>query len=177
MAAGETVWWIVTDTNGNIKVISVAAGSAADKALRSSNPQTVIAGTDYIALDSPFASAAAAGAALPGIKKFEQGTGPGKPTVPPFALGPNQPAGQDAQQAAADAAAAAKAAANPLLDVAAALKAFFSAVTDYKMWRSVAWIMLGLFLMVNGILLWLRIPQRAAGIASRVGGAAAKAAI
>jgi hypothetical protein len=64
-------------------------------------------------------------------------------------------------------------ASNPLQglgDVAAALKAFYTAVTDGKMWRSIAWIVLGLILMVNGILLWLKIPQRAAGIA----GAAAR---
>lgn len=69
--------------------------------------------------------------------------------------------------------------ANPLSDlsaisdVGAALKSFYSAMTDGRMWRSLAWILLGLVLMVNGILLWLRVPQRAAGIA----GAAAEAAI
>lgn len=172
MAAGAIDWWIVTDLNSNISIISTAVGSAADDALKSSNPQATIGGTDYIALDKAFTSSAAASAALPGIKKFEQGSGPGTPTVPPFALGPNQPAGQAAQQAGQDVIAAGEAAANPLGDVAAALKSFFSAVTDYKMWRSVGWILLGLILMVNGILLWLKIPQRAAGIAGSVAGAA-----
>lgn len=52
-------------------------------------------------------------------------------------------------------------------DIAAAMKSFYTAVTDGKMWRSVAWILLGLLLLVNGILLWLKIPQKAAGVAGR----------
>ena len=58
-------------------------------------------------------------------------------------------------------------------DIAAAVKSFYSAVTDGKMWRSALWVMLGAVLMLAGILLWLRIPQRAA----TVGATAARAAI
>jgi len=49
-------------------------------------------------------------------------------------------------------------------DVAAALEAFFSAITDAKMWKSLGWLLLGVAFLTMGILLWLRIPQRAANI-------------
>jgi hypothetical protein len=61
---------------------------------------------------------------------------------------------------------------NPLAGIAGALAAFYHAVTDGKMWRSLAWILLGVALIITGIVLWMRIPQRAAGIAGAAAGAA-----
>jgi len=67
--------------------------------------------------------------------------------------------------------------ADPLTGIASALEAFWSAVTDGKMWRSVWWIVLGANLAWLGLLLWLRIPQRATGVAGTAAAGALKAAI
>lgn len=40
--------------------------------------------------------------------------------------------------------------------IGAALHTFVSAVTDGKMWRSLAWVILGLLLVLGGTALWLR---------------------
>lgn len=61
----------------------------------------------------------------------------------------------------------------PFASIEQALTAFYDVITNVKMWRSLGWLVLGLALMFTGIGLWLRVPQRAAGIA----GAAARAAI
>ena len=45
---------------------------------------------------------------------------------------------------------------DPLTGIAGALEAFYQAVTDGKMWRSLGWILLGILLMWFGTLLWLR---------------------
>jgi len=66
--------------------------------------------------------------------------------------------------------------ADPLTGIAAALEAFWSAVTDGKMWRSVWWIVLGAWLLFSGLLLWLKIPQRAAGLAGKAAEVAPAAA-
>lgn len=52
-----------------------------------------------------------------------------------------------------------------------------SAVTDIHMWISVGWLVLGFWMLVVGILLWLKIPQRAARAAREVGQTAAAAAV
>lgn len=52
-----------------------------------------------------------------------------------------------------------------------------SAVTDIHMWISLGWLALGFWMLVIGILLWLKIPQRAARAAKDVGAAAAGAAV
>lgn len=52
-----------------------------------------------------------------------------------------------------------------------------SAVTDVHTWISVGWLGLGFWMLVIGILLWLRIPQRAAKAAKEAGAVAAKAAV
>lgn len=62
---------------------------------------------------------------------------------------------------------------NPLSGVAGALEAFYHAITDGAMWRSLGWLLLGMVLFLAGTALWLRIPQRAA----RVGADAARAAV
>ncbi len=65
---------------------------------------------------------------------------------------------------------------NPLSGIerlAAVIEAFFKVLTNFKMWRSLGWLVLGLILMLAGILLWLKIPQKAA----QVGSVAAKAAL
>jgi len=44
---------------------------------------------------------------------------------------------------------------NPLAGIAGSLEAFFGAVTDGKLWRSLGWALLGIILMITGIWLWL----------------------
>lgn len=69
---------------------------------------------------------------------------------------------------------------NPLSalgQIAAAIRAFFDAITDAAMWRSIGWIFLGMWMIWVGIMLWLRVPQKMGQAALAVGGAAAKAAI
>ena len=51
-----------------------------------------------------------------------------------------------------------------IADIASSLEAFYSAVTDAKMWKSLGWLLLGVLFLTAGIMLWLRIPQRAAHI-------------
>jgi hypothetical protein len=45
--------------------------------------------------------------------------------------------------------------AGPLAGIAGSLEAFFGAVTDGKLWRSLGWILLGILLMLAGVLLWI----------------------
>jgi len=52
-----------------------------------------------------------------------------------------------------------------------------AAVTDVHMWISLGWLALGFWMLVIGILLWLKVPQRAAAAAKDVGEAAAGAAV
>lgn len=56
---------------------------------------------------------------------------------------------------------------NPLAALGS-LEAFFTVLTDGKLWRSLGWIIFGAMLVYTGIFLWLKIPQRAAGIAMAV---------
>lgn len=51
-----------------------------------------------------------------------------------------------------------------------------AAVTDIHMWISLGWLALGFWMLVIGILLWLKIPQRAARAAKQAATAAAVAA-
>lgn len=43
----------------------------------------------------------------------------------------------------------------PLAGIAGSLEAFFTALTDGKMWRSLGWIILGIALMIIGVVLWI----------------------
>jgi hypothetical protein len=43
-----------------------------------------------------------------------------------------------------------------------------TALSDIHMWISLGWLVLGLILIIVGILLWLKVPQRAAGIGTTV---------
>jgi hypothetical protein len=52
-----------------------------------------------------------------------------------------------------------------------------AAVTDIHTYISVGWLALGFWMLVIGILLWLKIPQRAAGAAREAGEAAGAAAV
>ena len=52
-----------------------------------------------------------------------------------------------------------------------------AAVTDIHMWISLGWLALGFWMLVIGILLWLRIPQRVARAAKDAGETAAAAAV
>lgn len=173
MASGATVWWWVvppaqqgdSSRPSSAQLITTTTSGALYDALLSNGTGT-LNGQQVSRFQGPFTSEAEARAANPSGGSVGQviaaGAGAGAAAAGGVGL-PTIP-GVDAGGFSNPLA--------PLGDVAAALKAFFSAVTDYKMWRSVAWIMLGLILIVNGILLWLRIPQRAAGIAGRVAGAA-----
>ena len=51
-----------------------------------------------------------------------------------------------------------------------------AAVTDVHMWISLGWLSLGFWMLLIGILLWLKIPQRAARAAKDAAAAAAVAA-
>lgn len=51
-----------------------------------------------------------------------------------------------------------------------------AAITDIHMWISLGWLALGFWMLVVGILLWLKIPQRAARAAKDAAAAAAVAA-
>lgn len=51
-----------------------------------------------------------------------------------------------------------------------------AAVTDLHTWISIGWLALGFWMLVIGILLWLKIPQRAARAAKEAATAAAVAA-
>lgn len=44
-----------------------------------------------------------------------------------------------------------------LSDVGIALAAFFAEITDYHLWRSLAWLALGVLMMGAGAVLWLKI--------------------
>jgi len=44
---------------------------------------------------------------------------------------------------------------NPLAGIAGAFEAFFSAVTDGKLWRSLGWLLLGIILIMAGVYLWI----------------------
>ena len=43
----------------------------------------------------------------------------------------------------------------PLAGLAGSAEAFFTALTDGKMWRSLGWVLLGVLLLLAGMLLWL----------------------
>ena len=43
----------------------------------------------------------------------------------------------------------------PLAGLAGSAEAFFGALTDGKMWRSLGWVLLGIVLMLFGVLLWI----------------------
>ena len=43
-----------------------------------------------------------------------------------------------------------------LIELASGIGAFYDAVTDGKMWRSLGWLLLGAILLILGIMLWLK---------------------
>lgn len=45
---------------------------------------------------------------------------------------------------------------NSLTDVGVTLVAFFAELTDYRLWRSLAWLLLGIILMTGGAVIWLK---------------------
>jgi len=47
---------------------------------------------------------------------------------------------------------------NPLAGIAGAAEAFFTAVTDGKLWRSLGWVLLGIILVMAGVYLWIVPP-------------------
>ena len=42
-----------------------------------------------------------------------------------------------------------------LKGIAGGIEAFFSAVTDGKLWRSLGWLLLGIILIIAGVYLWI----------------------
>ena len=49
-------------------------------------------------------------------------------------------------------------------DVAGVLEAFFTAITDGTMWRSLAWLLMGVGLIAGGLTLWAKTTVYKAGI-------------
>jgi len=45
---------------------------------------------------------------------------------------------------------------NSFTDVGIALLAFFEEITDYRLWRSLGWLLLGLLLTALGVVSWLK---------------------
>lgn len=43
-----------------------------------------------------------------------------------------------------------------LTDTAGVLVAFFATITDYRMWRSLGWLLLGVVMIAAGLSLWLK---------------------
>ena len=43
-----------------------------------------------------------------------------------------------------------------------AITGFIVAITDWHLWASLGWLLLGVALIVTGVTLWLKLPQRAA---------------
>lgn len=43
-----------------------------------------------------------------------------------------------------------------LTDTAGVLVAFFTTITDYRMWRSLGWLVLGILMVAGGLSLWLK---------------------
>lgn len=41
-------------------------------------------------------------------------------------------------------------------DIGAALIAFFATITDYTLWRSLGWMLLGIALIGGGVVLWVK---------------------
>lgn len=174
MAAGEVVWfWIVPQAQVNdatrpadAKLVSTPTSGAQYTAWAQRG-----AYQGWAAIQGPFTAESAARAANPsgGNELQILGAGAGAAATAP---GSAAPALDQEAAAAASAAGGAASPLNALGDVAAALKSFYAALTDGKLWRSVLWVALGAMLMITGILLWLRIPQRAASIAGSVAGAA-----
>lgn len=69
------------------------------------------------------------------------------------------------------------AALSDLNKLGATFGAFFTDVTDVHMWASLGWLALGFFMLVFGILLWLRVPQKVAQVGTSVGSAAIAGAL
>lgn len=45
---------------------------------------------------------------------------------------------------------------NSFTDVGITLMAFFEEITDFRLWRSLGWLLLGLLMMVAGAVTWLK---------------------
>ena len=153
MAAGQTVWWWVvppaqqndTTRPGSAQLISTTTSGALYDALLGGGTGT-LNGQQVSRFQGPFTSESAARAANPSGGSEGQVIAAGAGAGLQAAAGVGLPSVPGAS------------ASNPLAgigDIAAAMKAFYSAVTDGKMWRSLAWILLGAVLMLAGILLWI----------------------
>lgn len=55
-----------------------------------------------------------------------------------------------------------------LTDTAGVLVAFFTTITDYRMWRSLGWLLLGIVMIGSGLALWAK--DSAGSLVSRVAG-------
>lgn len=72
-----------------------------------------------------------------------------------------------AGDAAVDAATGGSSAVNAIQDGAGVAKVVWANVSDYRMWRSLGWLVLGLLLLVLGLVLWNRKALgRAASVAA-----------
>jgi len=157
MAAGATVWWWVvppaqqndTTRPANAVLISTPTTGALFSALSGGGTGTWN-GKQVSRFQGPFSSEAEARAANP------SGGSPGQVIAAGVGAGLGAASGVGLPSVPGADAGGISDPLAPLGDIAAALKSFYSAVTDGKMWRSLAWILLGMLLMVTGILLWLK---------------------
>lgn len=58
-----------------------------------------------------------------------------------------------------------------LTDTAGVLVAFFTTITDYRMWRSLGWLVLGILMIAGGLAMWAK-DSALSSIAGRVTGGA-----
>ncbi len=56
-----------------------------------------------------------------------------------------------------------------LTDTAGVLVAFFATITDYRMWRSLAWLILGVLMIAGGLTMWTK-DAVLSGVAGRITG-------
>lgn len=134
--AGQLSWWAVKSPVARTgrQVITYVQASSRQQAGATLPGSTVLGG--------PYKTLAEAEKAFPGGKS---GTTPPPKGEPP-------PTVSDQPTPIPDPL-------NALSQVAAAIRAFWDAVTNGPMWRCIGWIILGLVLLLTGIRLWLGKPM------------------
>lgn len=157
------IWWFVVypasehpgnKFPANARIVSAQEGSPAYNAWVSNGAYT-IAGISWQVDAGPFPT-----------KKQAQQWAPRPLSITDWAgaaiAGVLVGAGEQQPSTAVPEGQAAATAADPLLGPLAAIggsfEAFFGAVTDGKMWRSLGWILLGIMLMYLGVTLWIGGP-------------------
>lgn len=57
-------------------------------------------------------------------------------------------------------------------EVGAVLEAAFRTITDVKFWRSLGWLTIGIGLLILGLAIWMKLPQKLEGVAENTAKAA-----